>query len=510
MPRGHPIWMGTSFRAPRSSQSCSRLICRGCRRTSRSSWTATDAGPARGSCRGSPGTAPASSRCATSSKRSARLGLEVLTLYAFSSRELEAPARRGQHAHEAAQASTCGGSSRRCSTQQHPVPRDRAHRRSSTRRCSGSCSGRSRPPRGNTGHALQHRAELRRARRDRRRLPALRRRTAAACAPRATSTKRRFGRYLYTAGPARPRPADPHQRRDARQQLPALADRLRRDLGDRHALARLPPERSFCRPSSTSRSASGATAVSVPREPMRLPRRRRLAKGASFEADPDRPSSGCPILFVVIKYLPPAVFLVLVLCCVAAWAPRSCTRWWSSCGMQLAALHGHAAGDGRRPTPSTIRGCRPLDVLCVAALLTSRSCHWRGPARRGVLPRRPRDRRDTDDRHDRGAAHGIILALLTRWRGDGARSHGAAVLGRVAVGRSGLRRGVAGGRHQLAPAISPGKTVEGLSARLVAGDAGRADRPGLVLHAAVVCATRSLWACCWAVAGCWGIWSSRC
>ena len=36
---------------------------------------------------------------------------------------------------------------------------------------------------------------------------------------------------------ARPRPADPHVGRDARQQLPAVADRLQRDLRHRHVLA---------------------------------------------------------------------------------------------------------------------------------------------------------------------------------------------------------------------------------------------------------------------------------
>ncbi len=50
----------------------------------------------------------------------------------------------------------------------------------------------------------------------------------------------RFASLLYTARPARSRSADPHERRDARQQLPAVADRLRRDLGHRHAVARLP------------------------------------------------------------------------------------------------------------------------------------------------------------------------------------------------------------------------------------------------------------------------------
>ena len=44
--------------------------------------------------------------------------------------------------------------------------------------------------------------------------------------------------------PARSRSADPHERRDARQQLPALADCLRRDLGHRHAVAGFPQARS--------------------------------------------------------------------------------------------------------------------------------------------------------------------------------------------------------------------------------------------------------------------------
>ena len=50
----------------------------------------------------------------------------------------------------------------------------------------------------------------------------------------------RFSEFLYTAGQPDPGSAHPHERRDARQQLPAVADRLRRDLGDRHAVARLP------------------------------------------------------------------------------------------------------------------------------------------------------------------------------------------------------------------------------------------------------------------------------
>ena len=45
---------------------------------------ATDAGPRNGTCLASKVTAPASIRFATSSKSSARIGIEVLTLYAFS------------------------------------------------------------------------------------------------------------------------------------------------------------------------------------------------------------------------------------------------------------------------------------------------------------------------------------------------------------------------------------------------------------------------------------------
>ena len=51
--------------------------------------------------------------------------------------------------------------------------------------------------------------------------------------------EQRFGQLLYHGRAARPGPADSHER-DAREQLPALADRLLRDLRHRHPLARLP------------------------------------------------------------------------------------------------------------------------------------------------------------------------------------------------------------------------------------------------------------------------------
>ena len=62
--------------------------------------------------------------------------------------------------------------------------------------------------------------------------------------------------------PARSGPADPHQRRDARQQLPAVADRVRGDLRHRNATGPTSAGAICSRPSWPTRSATGATAAS--------------------------------------------------------------------------------------------------------------------------------------------------------------------------------------------------------------------------------------------------------
>ena len=49
--------------------------------------------------------------------------------------------------------------------------------------------------------------------------------------------------YLYTSGMSDPGPFDPHRRRNADQQLPALADFVFRNLGYSDALARFPRRR---------------------------------------------------------------------------------------------------------------------------------------------------------------------------------------------------------------------------------------------------------------------------
>ena len=85
-------------------------------------------------------------------------------------------------------------------------------------------------------HAVQHRAELRRARRDRRR------RAARDCGGRCGRRTRRAAvrRLSLHRRPARSRSPDSHQRRDARQQFPAVADCVLGNLGDRNALAGFP------------------------------------------------------------------------------------------------------------------------------------------------------------------------------------------------------------------------------------------------------------------------------
>ena len=72
------------LRDPRTIRWRVRSTSSSCPRMSPSSWTATAAGPRSGICRASRATAPASTRSATSSRPPARLGIPVLTLYAFS------------------------------------------------------------------------------------------------------------------------------------------------------------------------------------------------------------------------------------------------------------------------------------------------------------------------------------------------------------------------------------------------------------------------------------------
>ena len=158
-------WVARRAAPKRSSRD--RFIPTGCRVTSPSSWMATDAGRASGICRASKAIAPASTRCATSSRRSARLGLEVLTLYAFSVENWKRPAAEVStlmmllKRYLRSELSTLLKNDIRFNVIGR-VRRARAGHPAGAARRRGEDGAQHR-------HAVQHRAQLRRAHRDRRR-----------------------------------------------------------------------------------------------------------------------------------------------------------------------------------------------------------------------------------------------------------------------------------------------------------------------------------------------------
>ena len=194
-----------------------------------------------------------------------RLGLPALTLYAFSLENWRRPKAEIDFLmrllRQYLQDRAAGHAS-----QQYSPAGDRPHR-SASRRCA--------------------RATSRRAWRLPRRIPAcaspLRSTTAAArsswtpstpfstrvAGKASTATACRHFRvdeqmiadHLYTAGLPDPGSADSHQRRNARQQFPSLADRLRRNLRHRNSLAGLLPRANSTPRWSITRNANGATAV---------------------------------------------------------------------------------------------------------------------------------------------------------------------------------------------------------------------------------------------------------
>ena len=178
---------------------------------------------------------------------------------------------------------------RDAAAQQHPLPGDRPHGGPARATCRTSCARGMERTRERTGLlfniALNYggRAEI---------TDAVRRLVADVAATgrvRARSTRRRSSSLPLHGRPARSRPADPHQRRAAHQQLPALADRLRGDLGHRRALARLPAPA----PAAGGRGLPEARAE-VRRDRARLSRASALmaTRAASGRPRPPRPHGG--------------------------------------------------------------------------------------------------------------------------------------------------------------------------------------------------------------------------
>ena len=280
---------------------------------------------------------------------------------------------------------------------------------------------------------------------------------------RGRSTSSAFASFLYTAGPARSRSAHPHERRDARQQLPAVADRLRRDLGHRHAVAGLPPPSPARGRRSTIRSASGATGASPPFElALRQEPPLRVATAVLV----------LPVLAALAFFLGPP-------------APRAPGSWRggrprrplrvlplvsgrgpSPCADGLRAGRGHVSP--RSPFPGWLRrsdlapgGARSLADRHPppGAAISSGACPRRRPPCWGPCYL--------------GALGGTIAALMTLAPpGDGALANPAAPGHHHGVRHVRVLRGARLGRHRLAPSVSPGKTVEGALGGLAGGVVG--------------------------------------
>src|SRR4029453_335158 len=163
---------------------------------------------------------------------------------------------------------------------------------------------------------VQHRPQLRRTGRDRRRRAEDDRGGCSSRRDRRTAHRRVS---LYR-GPAGSRPAHSHERRDAHQQLPALADRLLRNLGHRHALARLP----------RSTPAAGHPGIPETRSPLR--RAHPVARGNN---DVTRVLSGLVLASTVlaIAWLAPPEGLLALAIVVATLAflalPALCRSLWA-------------------------------------------------------------------------------------------------------------------------------------------------------------------------------------
>ena len=307
-----------------------------------------------------------------------------------------------------------------------------------------------------------------------------------AAGKRADIDEETLGRYLYTAGPARPRPPDPHLGRAAGLELPALADRLRRDLGDADAVARLP----------APRPVRGDPRLPGARAPLRRGRRERGGSSSlpGTGRRPDRaPSLACrraavggrmqrlltaavavPLALLALFLLPPLWFFV---CCAAdrlggrrvrrAWrAPAAparaararCSSW---CRSAAGARGWRAAATGRAPG----RSARPAAASGSGGRLPSasaRSC-W-SPARRS--PRRCQRSASSASasptsplpiaalhRLQRADPWLVFLLCAIVWLGDTAAYY----------------VGWRFGRHKMAPVVSPKKTWEGAAAGFAIG-----------------------------------------
>ena len=179
-------------------------------------------------------------------------------------RELEAAASRTRFPHGAARTVPARRARRRSWTRTSASPSSAA-----ARGCPRKCSRRS--TRTSATDAGQHRADavpgdqLRRPRRDRRCRAAIAGRVKRGELDPERDRRGDDQRCALHRRDARPGPAHPHGRRDASQQLPALANLVCRTVGDAEVLAGVRRRRCCTRPCATTPRANGDSAGSSPR-----------------------------------------------------------------------------------------------------------------------------------------------------------------------------------------------------------------------------------------------------
>src|SRR5262245_10434677 len=356
--------------------------------------------------------------------------------------ELEASARGSEHTDDALEA-LHPPRDWRAQQEQHPVQSHRPHRRSCARRSGGTAVGNP-PDRKEYRDAVQHRVELRRPRRNRRRRAPGHRRGYSGRGARRTA----IWRIPVHSGAARSRSPDPDERRNACQQFSAVANRVRRDLGHRYVLARLPP----------ARSPEGDRRVSEARSP--IWRHQAVRRRARRQVT--RVLSGAVLLAIavaVVWFAPAGLFLIvaellLVLACYEFVGLARTSK------LQTPAILATIAAAAVCSTFSRIVADWPLLLTLDLVLLVSflmiaayETIVWR-PGTDAV-----------------GSASAALLPLLYLGLPIGSmvalrELHGPQVLFlmmlTVFVSDSAqYYSGRSFGKHLLAPAISPKKTVEG-------------------------------------------------
>ena len=209
-------------------------------------------------CRGSKGIAAAWPACAARSRNAARLGIEQLTLYCLSSENWKRPQHELDFLMHLLEQYMIEER-----THDHGAEHPRAHHRPPRRHPRNACrrDGQDdRDERAQHGHCgSAWRSTTAAGPNWSTPFGGSPARCATASSRRTRSTKQTLRRPPLHGRHARSRSADSHGRRDADQQLPALADQLRRIVGDRIAAG----------PSSATGSARGHPRLRRPRPSLR-------------------------------------------------------------------------------------------------------------------------------------------------------------------------------------------------------------------------------------------------